>query len=62
MLNDPEINRAIARKLRKLEERAAQQPISYIQLFREAMEIAEEQFKRAMVAEARLSKSDPGQG
>lgn len=54
--NNPKINSEIDAKLRRLRERAEQQPVSYIQLFREAMEIAAEQFHRAMTAEARLHK------
>jgi hypothetical protein len=54
MLNDKATNEAIAAKLKDLELRAAQQPISYIHLYREAFDLAEKQFKRAMAAEAEL--------
>lgn len=55
-LNDPKINGGVAKTLQALHDRAAQQPVSYIQLFRDAMTIAEDQFRRAMKAEAELYK------
>jgi hypothetical protein len=58
-LNDKAANEAVAAKLKELEARAAQQPVSYIQLYREAVELAEEQFRRAMIAEAALSRAEP---
>ena len=54
MNNQVEVNQAVRAKLLDLQARADQQPISYIQLFREAMELAEDQWRRAMAAEARL--------
>lgn len=57
-LNDKATNEAVAAKLKDLHARGAQQPVSYIQLFREAIDLAEDQFKRAMAAEAQLSSSD----
>jgi hypothetical protein len=54
MMNDKATNEAVVAKLKDLELRATQQPISYIQLYREAFDLAEEQFKRAMAAEAKL--------
>jgi hypothetical protein len=56
-LNDKATNEAIADRLKALEARAAQQPVSYIQLFREAIDLAEQQFKRAMAAEAVLFRT-----
>lgn len=56
MLNNPDENKAVDAKIRDLYKRAAQQPVSYISLYREAIELAEEQFKRAMAAEARLDQ------
>lgn len=56
MTNDAITNQAIAGKLSSLEARADQQPVSYIQLFKEAHEIACEQFRRAMVAEAEIHR------
>lgn len=45
-------NEAINLKLRSLVERANQQPCSYRVLFDEALGLAENQFMRAMKAEA----------
>ena len=56
--NDPALNKAIAERLKSLHERAAQQPVSYIQLFRDAIDLAEDQFKRAMRAEKKLADLD----
>jgi len=58
-LNDKAANEAVAAKLKELEARAAQQPVSYIQLYREAIGLAEEQFRRAMIAEAALFRAAP---
>lgn len=58
-LNNPAENQAVAAKLLDLQARADQQPISYKYLFDQAMEVACDQFKRAMAAEARLFKSQP---
>lgn len=52
--NDPRENAALAAKLSALRDRAAQQPTSYIQLFREAMDVADDLFHRAMCAEAEI--------
>lgn len=57
MWNDPKKNSEIAKAMQALHDRAAQQPVSYIQLFRDAMTIAEDQFRRAMLAEAELHKA-----
>lgn len=45
-------NEAVHLKLRSLVERAQQQPCSYRVLFDEALGLAENQFMRAMKAEA----------
>lgn len=54
MLNDPKENEAVNAKLDELRSKAAQQPISYKWLFDQAIELAAEQFMRAMRAEAAL--------
>lgn len=54
MYNDKDTNERIAGQLKRLRERATQQPISYKTLFDEAMEIASDQFQRAIAAEATL--------
>lgn len=56
MYNDKELNEKINEALKRLRERATQQPISYKMLFDEAMEIASAQFQRAILAEAILHK------
>ena len=53
-LNDPDTNARIDAALRKMRERAIQQPNSYKMLFDEAIELATEQFMRAMAAEQQL--------
>lgn len=60
MNNDPTINAAIDSKLREMRTRAEQQPISYLPLFNEAIELATEQFMRAMTAEAKLHRAERG--
>ena len=57
MDNERQINKSIAAKLPRLQERADQQPLSYKALFDETLELAEEQFRRAMIAEAKLHKA-----
>ena len=57
MNNDEQENMAVAAKLVRLQELAAKQPMSYKTLFDEALELAEEQFRRAMIAEAKLHKA-----
>jgi hypothetical protein len=54
---DEQVNMTVAAKLVRLQERAAKQPMSYKTLFDEALELAEEQFRRAMIAEAKLHKA-----
>lgn len=54
--NDPTSNAEIAGKLQAIRDRAARQPISYIPLLREALEVADEQLHRAMCAEAEIAR------
>lgn len=52
--NDVAENEAVVAKFKSLDDRATQQPCTYRVLFDEARELAQEQFIRAMTAEARL--------
>lgn len=52
--NDSAENKVIAEKLKTMISKAEQQPISYKPLFDEAIELAEAQFRRAMIAERAL--------
>jgi len=52
--NDPASNKEVADKLLAIRERADKQPISYLSLLRETLEVADEQFHRAMCAEAEI--------
>lgn len=54
--NDPAANAEIAAKLQAIRDRADRQPISYIGLLREALEVADEQMHRAMCAEAEIAR------
>lgn len=52
MLNSAELNKSVSDQIREMSNRAQQQPISYKPLFEQALELAEQQFRRAMTAEA----------
>jgi hypothetical protein len=55
-LNDPAQNEAVLNAMIRMRAKAAQQPISYAGLFAEAMNLLDEQYMRAMAAEAKLHK------
>ena len=54
--NDPKSNAETADRLQGVRDRATQEPISYLPLLREALEIADDQMHRAMCAEVEIAR------